>query len=94
MNAHDFTLGPWPFIARFERPADEPTMAGVNVAAVALLVTAVAALALGLSLLSTKVDKLLQTLSDTLKPVLSPGTLVLAVLAIFLITRARKRVTT
>jgi len=90
-NAHDFSEGPWVFTVRFDRPEGEPTRAGIDGRSIAVILALVASAALGLALLSTKLEKLVETLTNPLKPILSPGTIVLAVLAIFLLTRARGR---
>ena len=81
------TEGPWVAITNFQRPGPQPLEAGFSGRDIAVILSLVAAVALAGSILASRVEKLVSDVTDTVKPILSPGTIVLVVLAIFLITR-------
>lgn len=103
MNAHDYKMGPWDFDARFHVEDGTPVEAGFDGKALLVIVAGVIAIALALTLVTHTLERFVEAVGDTAKKTLgpgglsnlfSPGTLVLAFVAIFLITRARGRIHT
>ena len=95
MSAHDAKLGPWPFTIAFERPRDQIAVAGFDGRAVLGLLALIAGAALALSIVAARLEKLVtaigrEVIQPTLKPLLSPGTIVLAALGVFLFLQARR----
>jgi hypothetical protein len=94
------TLMPWPFTHEFAMPVrdpNKPVQAGLDPRAFLLIVAGVVVLGLTFFLVEHKLERLVTTVGeqvrDTTKPLfdlLSPGTLVLALLGLVLVLRARR----
>ncbi len=92
-------LEPWPFSLTFEHPQPSGRVeAGIDPRAFLLIVAGVVTLGLTFVLISSKLEKLITTTSDeVIKPILdplaqllSPGTIVLAIVGMFIFLRARR----
>jgi len=99
-DMHTNALGPWPYLVTFRPPPapdpNAPMQAGIDARAVAGIVAAVIALVLAVALVSSKLEHLVATVADESRKtvhelggsLLSPGTIILVVLAIALVVGA------
>ena len=93
MNAHNYQLGPWPFIVKFV-PETSISQAGLDPRAIIAIVALIIVGALALKLVRSDLEHLITTIGDvagnTAKKVLNPITVVAVVLLLVIFTGAIK----